>query len=186
MKKILFLFVCILTVFFINFLKQDRKISFFEITDLSIDSKKVIYSINSKKKKIEYSKCKLNDKSRLIDLKNMIENNDQIKTNDNIYPINNLFIKSDYIILNFGNNELMYYLKKSGNIYDELDEFINNYKEIIKLIRKVSKEKIIIIINYDISKKYTDYLYNRLSNVEKNDCIILKNDDFDNFIKTLY
>ena len=106
MKKILFILVCIFTIILIYFLKNDNQLFIFEISDGSISNKKVINYLDSKNKLDEYVQYNNNDNYRLINLKNDINTNNKIKQNKDEYAINNLFIKSDYIVLNIGNQDI--------------------------------------------------------------------------------
>ena len=45
---------------------------------------------------------------------------------------------------------------------DYIDSFISDYEDILKSIRSISKENIIIIFDYDLKEKYYDYLYNKM------------------------
>ena len=187
MKKILFILVCIFTIILIYFLKNDNQLFIFEISDGSISNKKVINYLDSKNKLDEYVQYNNNDNYRLINLKNDINSNNKIKQNKDEYAINNLFIKSDYIVLNIGNQDIAYYLQNTDNLFFHLDNFVKEYEEIIKTIREISKEKIIIIFNYELKEKYNDYLFNKMSIISnKYDCKLFNEDKWIQYIKKLY
>lgn len=184
MKKIIFTLVCILTIILIYFMKKDGKIMIFEISDVNISSKKVINLLNRKQKLNDYIKYINNKNYTLIELLNDINNNKKIT---NKYYINNLFVKSNYIFLNIGNNDIKYYISNGKSMYDNLDNFIIDYENILRKIKEVSKEQIIIIFDYDLQEKYNDYLYNRLSKFKKEYSVLLfSREDLYNYLKYLY
>ena len=176
MKKILIIFSLFLIIILIYYIKKDDDISYLEITDI----KKV--NINSKKLNdyIIYKK----DSYRLIDFLYDIKENINFNYNKKNYYINNLFIKSDLIVLNIGHNDLNYINKKENDIYFCIDKLIDDYSNIINMIRKISKEKIVIINSYNIEKKYDDYLYNKFNNLkDKYKIEVFNKKDFLNYYK---
>ena len=118
--------------------------------------------ISNKKLLEDHIYFKNTDNYRLIDIYNDITNNKKISFNNKDYTINNLFIKSRYIVLNIGHNDLMYMNKSTLEPLDYIDSFISDYEDILKSIRSISKEKIIIIFDYELKDKYNDYLYNKM------------------------
>ena len=56
----------------------------------------------------------------------------------------------------------MYMNKSSLEPLDYIDSFISDYEDILKSIRSISKENIIVIFDYDLKNKYNDYLYNKM------------------------
>lgn len=178
MKKILIIISLLLAVLLIYFLKENKKINCIEITDTNKIDKKYInknvdnYFLYQKK---EY---------RIIDFLYDIKDNKEIKYKNKKYPINNLFVKCDLIVINIGHNDLKYVQKKE-DIYKHLDKMIKDYEEIINSIKKISKEKIVIIYDYEIKSKYNDYLYNKLNNLkDKYNIEVLNLLEYENYYKT--
>ena len=56
----------------------------------------------------------------------------------------------------------MYMTKSSLEPFDYLDSFVSEYEGILKSIRDITKENIIVIFDYNINDKYKDYLYNKM------------------------
>ena len=56
----------------------------------------------------------------------------------------------------------MYMDKSTLEPLDYIDSFISDYEDILKSIRGISKENIIVIFDYDLEEKYNDYLYNKM------------------------
>ena len=162
MKKIIFLISCVLVVILIYVIKSDDKVIYFEISDNSIVGLKSVKYLSNKKLLEDHIYYKNTNNYRLIDVYNDITNNKKITFNNEDYTINNLFIKSRYIILNIGHNDLMYMDKSTLEPLDYIDLFISDYEDILKSIRSISKENIIVIFDYDLEEKYNDYLYNKM------------------------
>lgn len=162
MKKIIFLICCVIVVGLIYFIKNDKEVIYLEISDKKIIGDKSVKYLSNKKLLEDYIYYKNNNTYRLIDLYNDIKNNKKIVFKGKEYTINNLFIKSKYIVLNIGHNEINNIFQTELDPIKEIDNFIDNYENIIKTIRKITKEKIIIIFDYDLETKYKDYLYNNM------------------------
>ena len=162
MKKIIFLISCVLVVILIYIIKSDKKVIYFEISDNYIVGGESVKYLSNKKLLEDHIYFKNTDNYRLIDIYNDITNNKKISFNNKNYTINNLFIKSGYIVLNIGHNDLMYMNKSSLEPLDYIDSFISDYEDILKSIRSISKENIIVIFDYDLKNKYNDYLYNKM------------------------
>lgn len=173
MKKILIVLGLILTVILIYSFKEDNKLSCLEITDTN--------SLNIENKVSDYTLYKKTN-YRIIDFLYDIKDNKEIKDK---YPINNLFVTSDLIVLNIGHNDLKYSDKSLNDPLVYIDKIVNDYTKIIEEIRKVSKEKIVIIYNYKLKSKHNDYLYNKLSNLkEKFEIEVLDEKEFINYLKS--
>ena len=162
MKKITFLISCVLVVILIYVIKSDKKVIYFEISDNYIVGGESVKYLSNKKLLEDHIYFKNTDNYRLIDIYNDITNNKKISFNNIVYTINNLFIKSRYIVLNIGHTDLMYMNKSSLEPLDYIDSFISDYEDILKSIRSISKENIIVIFDYDLKNKYNDYLYNKM------------------------
>lgn len=162
MKKIIFLISCVLVVILIYVIRINNKVIYFEISDNSIVGSNSVKYLSNKKLLEDHIYYKNTNNYRLIDVYNDITNNKKITFNNKDYTINNLFIKSSYIILNIGHNDLMYMNKSTLEPLDYIDSFISDYEDILKSIRSISKENIIVIFDYDLEEKYNDYLYNKM------------------------
>ena len=162
MKKILFLILCVLVVVCIYIINNNDKVIYFEVTDDFIISDKSVKYLSSNNRLEDYIYYKNTNNYRLIDLFNDILNNREITYKNQKYTINNLFIKSRYIVLNVGHNDITYMTKSNLEPFDYLDSFVSEYEDILKSIRDITKENIIVIFDYNISTKYKDYLYNKM------------------------
>ena len=162
MKKIFFLVSCVLVVALIYLINTNEKVIYFEISDKIIVGDKSVKYLSRKNRLENYIYYKNTNNYRLIDVYNDIINNKDLIYKNKKYTINNLFIKSKYIVLNIGYNDLAY--MKSSNIepFDYLDSFVLEYEDVLKRIREISKENIIVIFDYNINNKYKDYLYNKM------------------------
>lgn len=162
MKKIIFLISCVFVVILIYSVKSDKKVIYLEISDSSIVGLESVKYLSNKKLLEEHVYYKNINNYRLIDVYNDITNNKKISFNNKDYIINNLFIKSSYIVLNIGHNDLVYMDKSTLEPLDYIDSFISGYEDILKSIRNISKENIVIIFDYELKEKYNDYLYNKM------------------------
>ena len=162
MKKIIFLISCVLVVILIYVIKSDKKVIYFEISDNYIVGGESVKYLSNKKLLEDHVYYKNINNYRLIDIYNDIVNNKKIKFNNKNYTINNLFIKSKYIVLNIGHTDLMYIKNSTLEPFDYIDSFISDYEDILKSIRSISKENIIVIFDYELKDKYNDYLYNKM------------------------
>ena len=185
MKKILFIVGCVLVVIFIYIIKNDKKVTYFEISDNTFIGKKAVKYLSSNnylENKVIY---KNNNNYRLIDLINDLKNNKEIIYNNNKYYINNLLVRSKYIVLNIGHTDIAYINNSDMEPLDYIDSFIIDYDEVLKAIRNISKEKIIIIFDYNIKNKYKYYLYNKLILLSSRyDLDIVYKNNLLNYIKT--
>ena len=184
MKKIIFILSCVVVVILIYIIKNNNKVIYLEISDKKVIGDKSVKYLSNKKILEDYIYYK-NDKSyRLIDFYNDIKNNKMIIFNGKEYTINNLFIKSKYIVLNIGHNEIESISKSELEPLRYLDLFVSNYEDIIKTIRNITKENIIIIFDYILNDKYHDYLYNKMNIISnKYDCNTLYKNELLGYIK---
>ena len=184
MKKILFLILCVLVVVFIYIININDKVIYFEVTDDFIISDKSVKCLSSNNRLEDYIYYKNTNNYRLIDLFNDILNNREITYKNQKYTINNLFIKSRYIVLNVGHNDITYMTKSNLEPFNYLDVFVSEYEDILKSIRDISKEKIIVVFNYSINDKYNYYLYNKMRIIcNKYDSILVYKSELYKLIK---
>lgn len=88
---------------------------------------------------------------RTTDLIRDIEDNRQIIINDKKQTIKNALIKADLVTLSIGMNDLYYKINTTNleteDIYNHIDEMMEDIDKLFKLLRKYCKEDI-IILNY--------------------------------------
>ena len=180
MKKILLIIFILLLVFLIYYLNIDRKKYVLSIGDSTIlnninldEDIKKLYG-----KKLEKYVLYGNDGDyRIIDLINDINNNKNFIYDSYKYTLDNVLIKADIIIVSIGMNDLKY--NKNNNNYDYIDEVINDLDKLFSIIRKYSKEKILVFNYYLDNDKLTRYVNSRLGklvNKYKIDIIDYDND----------
>ena len=180
MKKLLLIIFILLLVFLIYYLNIDRKKYVLSIGDSTIlnntnldENIKKLYG-----KKLEKYVLYGNDGDyRIIDLINDINNNKDFIYDRNKYTLDNAIIKADIIIISIGMNDLKY--NKNNNDYDYIDEVINDLDKLFSIIRKYSKEKILVFNYYLDNDKLTRYVNSRLGklvNKYKIDIIDYDND----------
>lgn len=190
MKKIIFLCVVFMIIFIIYFFNRDNKIYIVSIGDYesrnnTFQTNSIKYLNNSLEKYINYSN--IND-YRIIDLIRDINENKQFLYKKNKYKMDNVLIKADIIILTIGNNDLNYYKELNNNKY--VDEIINDLNDLFKLLRKYSKEKI-VIYNFKEENNMYKYANKRLSVLaNKYDIKVLECEEKEKnlleYIKTIY
>lgn len=180
MKKLLLIIFILLLVFLIYYLNIDRKKYVLSIGDYTILNNTNLYKDikNLYGKKLEKYVLYGNDGDyRIIDLINDINNNKDFIYDRNKYTLDNAIIKADIIIISIGMNDLKY--NKNNNDYDYIDEVINDLDKLFSIIRKYSKEKILVFNYYLDNDKLTKYVNSRLGklvNKYKIDIIDYDND----------
>lgn len=171
--------------------------SIFIIYIFNIDTK--VYYFNIMDNKYNYNTYNVLLKNNINNLEKYvnIENDNDYRITDLIRDINdnieidkktlqNVLIKADVITLKIGENELEYKLKNTNlnEIYDYIDEFLRDMDNLLKLIRKYSKEKIFMIGFYNYNEYYDEiyaYINVRMRDLcdEYNINYIELNDEFD-------
>ena len=189
MKKIIVVIFCVILVFFIYIFTKDNKVLYFKISDYRYNNqdKKVINYLDNKNLLEDYVIYENLDNYRVIDLINDIKNNKKINYKNKKYNINNLLVKSELIVLDIGHSDFLYYQSKDNGMYDYINEILNDFENLFLLIRKYTKENIIIIFDYNIDIQYSNYLYERLEiKAEKYDISIIKKNKFLKYVKSIY
>ena len=189
MKKLIVVVFCIIVVFFIYAITKDKEILYFKVSDYQYKNsdKKVINYLDSKNLLEDYVIYHNINNYRVIDLINDIKNNKKIKYNNKEYNINNLLVKSELIVLNIGHNDFLYYQSKDDGMYDYINEILNDFENLFILIRKNTKENIIMIFDYNIDIEYRNYLYERLKiKAEKYNINVIKADKLLKYVKSIY
>ena len=93
---------------------------------------------------------------RSIDLKRDIIDNKKITINDKNITLKNALIKADLITLSIGANDFFYYLNANYNdVYDHINDSLNDVESLFKLIREYCKEDIIVIGYYTPFQEHT-------------------------------
>ena len=178
--------MCLISICLIYNLKVDNKITIFEITDYNISNNNYIKLLNSNKKIDKYIVYHNKYNYRVIDYLRNITDNIDIKYNNNKYSINSLLVKSNLIILNIGNLDIKNIKSVEIDPYDYIDNLIKNYEDLLKNIRKESKENVVILYEIDRNDKYTDYYYNKLKSISyKHNCLLYDKTKLDKYIKNL-
>lgn len=158
-KTILVCIILTISIFLIYLTNIDKKIYYVSINDYKKDSLKkydefLLKNINNLEIFInEFS----NENLRLTDVINNIEKNVEIKKDNKKISIKHALIKADILTLSLGNNELLYKIKtQSNNLYDTIDQIIDDYDNLLNIIRTYCKEKIFVIgINYKTDDEKT-------------------------------
>lgn len=185
MKKLLLGIVCILLIFFIYIFTKNDKITYFSISDQNNNmiDKKVIKYLDNKNILDNYVIYQNSTNYRVIDLINDINDNKKIVYKNKEYTINNLLVKSELIILNIGHNDLIYCNLKNEDMYKYINEFVDDLDNLFLLIRDITKEKIILVFDYDLDEEYYEYLHERMKfKLDKYNVIITKKNEIMKYI----
>ena len=160
MKKIILIIFVLFLVFMIYYFNLDRKVYVLSIGDYIVNNNSDDLIKDNLGKKYENNVIYSNDGDyRIIDLINDINDNKEFNYNNKDYTLDNVLIKADLIFISIGLNDLRY---NKINNYDYVDEVLNDLDEVLKLIRKYSKEKV-YVFNYLIdNKELCDYVNRRL------------------------
>ena len=156
MKKLIFLIGIIISICIIYYIKSDNELYLVTLGDnvINNDVHKVI--INNINKEIEKDIKYTNENMSINDITSMLENNIKIKYKNKKYNILNVIIKSDIILLSLGNNEMGNYTSDK-NKYNYIDSVMLDYDKLFNILRRYSKEKI-VIINTNSNKYYISRL----------------------------
>ena len=93
----------------------------------------------------------------LNDLVNIIKYNEEIEINDKYESIHKLLKQADILIISIGMNDIYYKLNEDiFEIYTYLNNLINEYEELLKLISHYDYQQVYILNYYNISNKNTD------------------------------
>ena len=163
MKKILLIFLIFVLVFIIYYFNLDKKVYVLSIGDNYFFNDVYQKSIdNYLGDKLEKNVIFGNDGDyRIIDLLNNIKTNKKFIFKNKEYTLNNALIKADIIFLSIGINDLRF---NRNNNYDYVDEVMKDLDELLRLIRRYSKEKIYIFNYYNVgNSNLNSYVNNKLS-----------------------
>lgn len=174
MKKIIFVTIVFIFTFLIYYLNIDKDIYYVSLGDQLSQGvnnyNKIEYNYNigikhslgSKLKK--YVNYSVLEDYRVNDLINDINYNKTINYNNKEYKLQNLIIKSNYIVISIGMNDLIY--TKNLN-YNYVDSLLLDIEKLIILLRKYNKDKIYFLSFYNIinNKELIEYTNKKLSNI---------------------
>ena len=161
----------------------DKKI--FSNNIISKNFSDLLYDEIKNKKEITYNKDFVLENIRIIDIINFIKENQKISDS----TIQKILKDSNILIINVGNNELNYKLSKydintnnDKEIYLYLNQTLNDYADLLNLIRNYSDQTIIILglyndTNIKENDKYYKYINSKLKNKIKSNEIFI--DTFD-------
>lgn len=161
MKKIIVIVVILLSIFFIYLNTIDKKVYYLALGD------SIAAGVNASGTDnygySDYIKTYLENRDlletyinefavsgyRSIDLKRDIEDNKKLTINDKNITLKNALIKADIVTLSIGANDFFYYLNASyTDVYDHINESLNDVENLFKLVREYCKEDIIVVGYY--------------------------------------
>lgn len=200
MKKIIFIFAIVLIVLYIYLITQDTKIYYLalgdDITIGRITDDNTIYNFTDSVTKV-LDQNNIHEKTitgfassnyRTTDLLNDIKNNKKIEKNSKNITIKNAIIKADLITVTIGMNDFINYINEYNILRQNIINLKNDMKIVLKELRSISKEKIILIGIYnpkpednkldrilmelnnlynEISKEYNVYYLNIYDDIKK-------------------
>jgi len=181
MKKILGIIVVLLSVLLIYLGFRDKKVYFLSLGDgISLGTTAyggVDYGYN------DYIKDYLKDKNllevyvnqfsknnyRTTDLIRDIENNISVEVNNKEKTIQNALIKADLITISIGNSDLLMNLELNedfgiNDLAKRFDNYIADLENLVKIIRKYSKETIVLTGFYNPTETDFGVVFNNLNN----------------------
>lgn len=154
LKKIFIIAVLLLSVFLIYLTTMDKKIYYLALGDsLSLGNEKENYPnyikqyLEKQNLLEEYRSEFIEDDLRITDLIKNIEDNKKVKVNGKEKTIKNALIKADLVTISIGNEELFYKIKteKGEELYNYIDEMMNDMNQLFTLVREYCKEDIFIL-----------------------------------------
>jgi len=177
MKKIIIISLIILSIFFIYLNTMDKKVYYLALGD------SIAVGVNASNTDeygySDYIKTYLENRDlletyinefavsgyRSIDLKRDIEDNKKITINDKEITLKNALIKADLVTLSIGANDFFYYLNANPiNVYEQVNESLNDVENLFKLVREYCKEDIIVVGYYTPFSEH--------ENIDKMDTIV--------------
>ena len=161
MKKIIVIVVILLSIFFIYLNTIDKKVYYLALGD------SIAAGVNASGTDnygySDYIKTYLENRDlletyinefavsgyRSIDLKRDIEDNKKLTINDKNITLKNALIKADIVTLSIGANDFFYYLNANyTDVYDHINESLNDVENLFRLVREYCKEDIIVVGYY--------------------------------------
>lgn len=171
--------ITILLVFLIYLSTIDTKVYYLTLGDYLVtkeDNKyadKVAEKLATKKKLETYVYEFNKENARVTDITNMIQDNQKTEVDHQDKTLKNALIKSDFVILSIGSNDLFYKLNQkppvTDELYDMVDEILNDTENLYKLMREYCKEDILVTSFYNpYGKEYqelVDYANQKLQKI---------------------
>ena len=152
-KKILFVVFIVLLVFLVYKVFLDNQIYYLNLNTISNDDYSKYYKETLEQNdKLEYYNNDYNvEDYRITDLIRFINENTEIVVNGKKQTINHALIKADIITVWVGMNELSYKINTEDiqELYRYSDTILMDLEELVLLLRKFSKEKIIFMNFYN-------------------------------------
>lgn len=165
MKKLLTIIIVVLAVFLIYLGFKDDKIYYLSIGDYLANginhygTKDYGYSdyvkdyLNENNKLEVFVSFSKNNK-RTIDIVKDIEDNVKIDVNGKKKTIQNALIKADLVTISVGMNDLINNIEFNNDfsvndLYNKLEQVVNDYENLFKILRDYCKEEIILVGLYN-------------------------------------
>ena len=161
MKKIIVIAVILLSIFFIYLNTIDKKVYYLALGDSiaagvnasGTDDYGYSDHIKTYLENRDLLETYINQFAvsgyRSIDLKRDIEDNKKITINDKDVTLKNALIKADLVTLSIGANDFFYYLNANyTDVYDHINDSLNDIESLFKLVREYCKENIIVVGYY--------------------------------------
>ncbi|MCI8446021.1 MAG: hypothetical protein HFH31_00850, partial [Bacilli bacterium] len=179
-KKIFIIAVLLLAVFLIYLTTMDKKVYFLALGDsLALGNSKENYPnhirdfLDENNLLEEFRYEFIEDDLRITDLVRNIEDNKKVIVDGKNKTLKNSLIKADLVTISIGNEELFYKMKteKEQDLYNYIDEMMEDMDKLLKLIREYCKEDI-LILGYGNSfssnmDKYIKYANEKLEKLSK-------------------
>ncbi len=179
-KKIFIIAVLLLAVFLIYLTTMDKKVYFLALGDsLALGNSKENYPnhirdfLDENNLLEEFRYEFIEDDLRITDLVRNIEDNKKVIVDGKNKTLKNSLIKADLVTISIGNEELFYKMKteKEQDLYNYIDEMMEDMDKLLKLIREYCKEDI-LILGYSNSfssnmDKYIKYANEKLEKLSK-------------------
>lgn len=185
MKKFFFVIIIFSFLIIIYYLYTDKKVYVLYINDNNNDysfNEEIVDFFSSKELLEKNVVFNLKSDYRIVDLTNNINDNIAFEYDNIKYNVDNCLIKADIIFLSIGFNDLNYNIN-----YDYIDEVMEDFNKLFKLLRKYSKERIVFFNYYyffdDDIMKYINKKIQVLSLKYNIDVIKFNNKYFDDSIR---
>lgn len=184
MKKLLTIIIVILAVFLIYLGFRDEKVYYLSIGDYLANginpygTKDYGYSDYVKdyleeNDKLEVFVTSTNNNKRTIDIVKDIEDNIKLDVNGKKKTIQNALIKADLVTISIGMNDLINNVEFNNDfsvndLYNKLEQVVNDYENLFKILRDYCKEEIVLIGLYNTTgnnelDEFFDYANKKIS-----------------------
>lgn len=138
MKKILFIIMIVIATFIIYMKYNHQQSLYLVLGDNTYIENESLINLSD-------------NNNRLMDITNSIRYNNKYTYNNSTYNIQNLLVKSNKIIISIGMNDISSF---SNNSIDNIYNLIEDYNNLLKIIKKITKEDIYVLSFYnDINNK---------------------------------